>query len=56
MIDLLFILFKGKDCICKFIAWVLDEERWNKQIKKYFDKRSTMMSEDEQKYNDSKLC
>ena len=36
MIDLLFILFKGKDCIYKFIAWVLDEERWNKQIKKYF--------------------
>ena len=44
------IIFKGKDCINKFIAWVLDKQRWTKQItKKYFDKRLLMTSEDEQK-------
>ena len=51
------IIFKGKNCINKFIVWVLDKERWTKQItKKYFAKRLIMTSEDEQKYNDSKIC
>ena len=33
------IIFKGADCINKFITWVLDKQRWTKQItKKYFNK------------------
>ena len=50
------IIFKGKDCINKSIAWVLDKQRWTKQItKKYFDK-SLLMTREDQKYNDSKIC
>ena len=26
------IIFKGKDCINKFITWVLDKQKWTKQI------------------------
>ena len=34
------IIFKCKDCINKFITWVLDRQKWTKQItKKYFNKR-----------------
>ena len=51
------IIFKGKDCINKFIAWVLDKQRWTKQItKKYFDKRLIMTSEDEEIYYNSHIC
>ena len=27
-----FIIFKGKDCINKFIRWVLNKQKWTKQI------------------------
>ena len=37
------IIFKGKDCINEFITWVLDKQKWTKQItKKYFNKRLIM--------------
>ena len=50
------ITFKGKDCIKKFIAWVLDKQKWTKQItKQYFNKRLTMTSEDEEIYNNSHI-
>ena len=29
---LLSIIFKGKDCINKFITWVLDKQKWTKKI------------------------
>ena len=49
------IIFKGKDCINKFITWVLD--KWSKQvIKQYFDKRLIMTNEDEKIYNNSHIC
>ena len=51
------IIFKGKDCINKFITWVLDKQRWTKQItKQYFNKRLIMTSEDEEIYNNSHIC
>ena len=51
------IIFKGKDCINKFIAWVLDKQKWTKQItKQYFNKRLRMAVEDEQKYQGSQNC
>ena len=28
------IIFKSKDCINKFITWVLDKQKWTKQINK----------------------
>ena len=46
------IIFKGKDCINKFIAWVLDKQKWTRQItKKYFNKRLIITNEDEEIYN-----
>ena len=52
-----FIIFKGKDCVNKFITWVLDKQKWAKQIiKQYFNKRLIMMSEDEEAYNNSQIC
>ena len=51
------VIFKGKDCINKFITWALDKQKWVKQItKKYFNKRLRMTNEDEQKYQDSQNC
>ena len=51
------IIFKGKDCINKFITWVLDKQKWTQQItKKYFNKRLIMTNEDEEIYNNSHIC
>ena len=51
------IIFKGKDCINKFITWVLDKQKWTKQIiKQYFNKRLIMTNEDEEIYNNSQIC
>ena len=51
------IIFISKDCINKFITWVLDKRKWTKQItKQYFHKRLRMTIEDEQKYQDSQNC
>ena len=45
---LLSITFKGKDCINKFITWVLDKPQWTQQItKQYFNKKLIMSNEDE---------
>ena len=52
-----FMIFQGKDCINKFITWVLDKQKWTKQrTKKYFNKRLIMSNEDEQIYNNSHIC
>ena len=51
------IIFKGKDCINKFITWVLDKQKWTQQIiKQYFNKRLIMINEDEEIYNNSHIC
>ena len=51
------IIFKGKVCINTFITWVLDKQKWTKQItKKCFKKRLIMTNEDEQIYNNSHIC
>ena len=51
------IIFKGRDCINKFITWVLDKQKWAKQItKKYFNKRLIMTNENEEMYNNSQIC
>ena len=51
------IIFKGKDCINKFIKSVLDKQKWTKQITKiYFNKKLIMTNEDEAIYNNSHIC
>ena len=51
------IIFKGNDCINKFITWVLDKQKWTQQItKQYFNKRLIMANEDEGIYNNSHIC
>ena len=51
------IIFKGKDCINKFITWVLDKQKWTKQItKQYFNKRLIMTNEDGEIYHYSHIC
>ena len=50
------VFFKGKGCINKFITWVLDKQKWTKQItKKYFKKRLIMKSENEEIRNNSHM-
>ena len=40
-----------------FIRWVLNKQKWTKQItKKYFNKRLIMTCEDEEIYNNSHIC
>ena len=49
--------FKDKDCINKFITWLLDKQKWARQItKQYFNKRLIMTSEYEEIYNNSHIC
>ena len=51
------IIFKGKDCINKFITWVLAKQKWTQQIaKQYFNKRLKMTNRDEEIYNNSHIC
>ena len=51
------IIFKGKDFINKFITWVLDKQKWTKQLtKKYCNKRLIMTNEDEEIYHNSRIC
>ena len=51
------IIFKGKDCINEFIIWVLDKQKWAKQInKKYFDRRLITVSKDEEIYRNTYIC
>ena len=52
-----FIIFKGKDCVNKLIRWVLDKQKWIKQItKKYFNKIVIMNNEDGKIYDNSQVC
>ena len=51
------IIFKGKNCVNKFITWVLKKYKWSQQIIKfYFNKDLIMTDEDEKIYNNSHLC
>ena len=49
---------KDKDCINKFITWVLDKQKSTQQItKKHFKEKLIMTNEDEQQiYNNSQIC
>ena len=45
------IIFKGKNCIDKFITWILDKQKWTKQItEQFFNKKLIMTNEDEEIY------
>ena len=51
------IIFKGKNCINKFITWVLDKQKWTKQItEQLFNKKLIMTNEDEEIYKNSHIC
>ena len=48
---------EGKDCINKFITWVLDKQTWTQQVtKQYFNKRLIMTREDKEIFNNSQIC
>ena len=50
------IISKAKDCINKFITWILDKQKWTKQIiKQYFGKRLVMTNKDDEIYNNSHI-
>ena len=49
------IIFKGKDCINKLITWVLDKQKWTKQVTdQYFKKKLIMINEGI--YKSSHIC
>ena len=51
------IIFKGKNCINKFITWVLDNQKCTQQItKQYFNKKLIITNEDEEIYKNSHIC
>ena len=51
------IIFKGKNCINKFITGVLDKRKWTEQmIKQHFNKKLIMTNEDEDIYENSHIC
>ena len=50
------IIFKRKDCVYKPITWILDKQKWTKQIiKQYFGKRLVMTNKDDEIYNNSHI-
>ena len=50
-------IFKGKNCINEFTTWVLDKEKWTKQItEEYFNKELIMSNQDEKIYKNSHIC
>ena len=50
------IIFKGKNCINKFITWVLDKQKWTKQItEQHFNEKLIMTNEDEEIYENSQI-
>ena len=52
-----FIIFKGRNCINKFITWVLNKYEWSQQIiKEHFNKDLIMTTIDEEIYNNSHIC
>ena len=52
-----YIIFKEKNCINKFITWVLDKQKWTKQITvQFFNKKLIMTNEDEEIYKNSHIC
>ena len=52
-----FIIFKGDDCINKFIKWIFEQKEWiNRVIREYFNKDLIMTNEDEEIYKNSQLC
>ena len=54
---LLSIIFKGKNCVNKFITWVLKKYKWSRQVFKFhFNKDLIMTNEDEEIYNNSHIC
>ena len=51
------IIFKGKNCVNKFITWVLKKYKWSQQVIKFhFNKDLIMTNEDEEIYENSHLC
>ena len=52
-----FIIFKGDDCINKFIKSDFEQKEWiNRVIREYFNKDLIMTNEDEEIYQNSQLC
>ena len=52
-----FNIFKGRNCINKFITWVLKKYKWSQQIvKERFYKDLIMTTKDEEIYNNSHIC
>ena len=50
------VIFKGKNFINKFITWVLDKQKWTKQItEQHFNEKLIMTNEDEEIYENSQI-
>ena len=51
------ITFKGKNCINKFIWWVINQNKRIKEIiTNHFNKELIMTAQDEEIYNNSQIC
>ena len=51
------ITFKGKNCINKFIWWVINQNKRIKEIiTNHFNKELIMTTQDEEIYNNSQIC
>ena len=51
------IVFKGDDCVNKFIKWVFrQQQQINTVIKEHFSKELIMSTQDEEIYNNSQIC
>ena len=57
MIDLPVIIFKGDNCVNKFIWWVINQNKWIKEIiSNHFNKELIITTQDEEIYNNWQIC
>ena len=57
MIDLPVIIFKGDNCVNKFIWWVVNQNKWIKEIiSNHFNKELIITTQDEEIYNNWQIC
>ena len=51
------IIFKRQKCVNKFIKWVINQNKWIKEIiTNHFNKELITTTQDEETYNNAQLC
>ena len=56
MIDLPSIIFKGKNCLDKFITWIFKKYKWSQQVIKFHFNKDLITANEDEIYQNSHIC